>query len=378
MAEGNYLHQSWLPTAGSQHGACFLFNQVDNVSGSNPPRGEPSAGVSYVTIQYNRCDQTPWGISNGVLGTSNYFYPMHDISIHDNLFTALGNEPFSCPTNPCTGSGAGANDDVQFVQTGNTGKYYIDYNTVVSTQPNKGESSDMNNPIYTGLQGQQMEFAGNILPYFGTGFYAETGAGNLWNAIDSTWALNRGFTKNVVVDSLGTNAVPHNLFTPSAKPPYSGLVPCASCAAPRYFENSGTNDVQFVNYAAGDYHLKSTSPYAGWWAHGRPAGADIDQVNWSSAQALAGGPNAFLDFKVRSLIASRTSASIAYTSYDTASCALTVSTRPDLVNPVFTGTDTGGDMDRTISITGLSTATRYFYSLTCDGYTRSGRFLTNP
>jgi hypothetical protein len=366
LAEGNYLHQSWLPTAGQQHGACFLFNQVDNLSGKVPPFGEPSAGIFWVTVQYNHCDSTPWGVSNGVLGTSNYYLPGHDISIHDNLFSNMGGEPFS-------------NGDVQFIQTGNTGKYSIEYNTSISTQPaGNAFLTDMNNPIYTGEYGQQMEFVGNIVSWLNKGFYAETGSGNLWNAIDSAWALNRAFTKNVVVDSQGTGGVPNNIFRASDKPAHSGLVPCLSCSSPRYYENGGTNDVQFVNYAGGDYHLKSTSPYANWWAHGRNAGADIDQVNWSTAQALTGSPNPFLDFKVRSLLRAQTSASIAYTAYDTAACIITVSTRPDLVTAAFTGTDSSGDRDRTISITGLSAGTRYFYSLACDGYTRSGQFLTNP
>ncbi len=30
VVEGNYLHQAWLPAAAGQHGAAFLFNQVDN------------------------------------------------------------------------------------------------------------------------------------------------------------------------------------------------------------------------------------------------------------------------------------------------------------------------------------------------------------
>ncbi len=361
LVEGNFLHQSWLPTALNQHGAAFLFNQVDNANNKLPPFGEPAAVVSNVTVQYNRADQDPWAISNGVLGS--YFLPIHDISVHDNLFTNIGNEPQSL-------------GDAQVIQLGNQGKYSFEYNTATGSQPTGGFASDLAPPAFPGLQ--QIEFLGNIVPFNKLGFYDEHGHGDLWDAIDGNWQLNRAFSKNVVVDLQGTNAVQNDIFTRSDSPPFSGLVPCASCASPRYFSNAGTSDVGFLNYSGGDYHLSVSSRYYRWWAHGRPAGADVDQVNWSTAQALTGSPNAFLDFKVRTLISSRTSALIVYTSYDTTACSVTVSTRPDLANPTFTGTDIAGDMDRTMSITGLNPRTRYFYSLTCDGYMRSGQFLTNP
>ncbi|MBV8810685.1 MAG: hypothetical protein JO033_18615 [Acidobacteriaceae bacterium] len=359
LVEGNFLHQSWLPTALNQHGAAFLFNQVDNANNKLPPFGEPSAVISNVTVLYNRADQDPWGISNGVLG--NYFLPIHDVNIHDNLFTNIGNEPLSL-------------GDAQVIQLGNQGKYSFEYNTVSGSQPTAGFSSDLAIPAFPGLQ--QIEYVGNIVPFNKSGFYDEHGHGSLWDAIDNNWQLNRAFTKNVVVDQEGTNGVQNNIFVHSDKPPFSGLVPCASCASLKYFSNGGTSDVGFVNYSGGDYHLSASSQYQGWWAHGRSAGADVDQVNWSTAQALTGSPNAFLDFKVRSLMASLTSASIAYTSYDATACTVAVSTRPDFANPIFTGTDTGGDTDRTTLITGLSAGTRYFYSLACAGHNRSGQFLT--
>ncbi len=359
LVEGNYLHQSWLPASLNQHGACILLNQVDNASDLVPPLGEPAAVIANVTIRYNHCDNDPWGISDGYIG--NYFLPMHDISVHDNLFTNIGNEPETL-------------GDAQVIQLGAQGHYSFLYNTVTSSQPSGGICSDLAQETNVPAM-QQIEFLGNIIPFNKLGFYDEHGHGNLWDAVDNNWNMNRSFTKNVIVNLQNVASQPmENLYTPSDRPPFSGQKACTTCVSTATFDPG----VGFVNYSGGDYHLSSSSPYYGWWAHGRSAGADVDQVNWSTAQALAGRPNSFLDFKIRSLLQGRTSASIGYTSYDAAACVITVSTRPDLATVAFTGGDSAGDRDRTISINPLSPGTRYFYSLACDGYTRSGQFLTNP
>jgi len=48
------------------------------------------------------------------------------------------------------------------------------------------------------------------------------------------------------------------------------------------------SDVGFVNFAGGDYHISSSSSYANKGYDGRNIGADIDQVNAATRNAVVG------------------------------------------------------------------------------------------
>jgi hypothetical protein len=358
LVEGNVIENAWLPAAFSQHGAAFLFNQVDNDNYYGPLGfGDPSAIVAHVVARNNLARNTPWGVSNGTIGS--YFYPIGDISIEDNVFSNLGGEPQSL-------------GDAQFIQTGKTGRYRIAYNTVISTRATGGLSVYMQG---TGVgPEQQIEMIGNILPYMKQGFYNDNGSANTASAIDRSWLPNRSFSKNVVVDHQGTGNVVKNIKT--ADPTRLNAFPCPTCAVPRYFENAGTDDVGFVSFNTQDYHLRPDSPYTGQWAHGRPVGADIDSTTWATAGVVEGQPNRFLDFKVRAVLPTDTAVSLRYTAYDQNACSLKVSTRPDLFDPFYAGTDSGGDLDRFVNLINLQPATRYYYAISCGSFRRSGSFLT--
>jgi hypothetical protein len=358
LVEGNVIENSWLPAAFSQHGAAFLFNQVDNDDFYGPlGLGDPSAIVAHVVVRHNLARNTPWGISNGTIGS--YFYPIGNVSVEDNLFSNLGGEPQSL-------------NDAQFIQTGKTGRYRIAYNTVISTRTTGGMS------VYMQGNGvgpeQQVEMVGNIIPYMKLGFYNDNGSGNLAGSIDRSWRPNRSFSKNIVVDHEGTGNVVKNIKT--ADPSRLNTIPCPTCATPRYYDNAGSDDVGFVSFATNDFHLRPDSPYTKQWAHGRPAGADIDSVTWATAGVVEGQPNRFLDFKVRAVLPTDTAVSLRYTAYDQNACSLTLSTRPDLFDPFYSGTDSGGDLDRFVNLINLQPATRYYYAISCGNFRRSGSFMT--
>src|SRR5207302_5649721 len=57
---------------------------------------------------------------------------------------------------------------------------------------------------------------------------------------------------------------------------------------PGNFFPATMNDVGFVNYAAGDYHLSAFSPYKNAGTDGKDIGADIDALN--AAQANTDSP----------------------------------------------------------------------------------------
>jgi hypothetical protein len=69
-------------------------------------------------------------------------------------------------------------------------------------------------------------------------------------------------TNNVIVGSAGTPYPANTWFT------------------------SSLGSIGFSNLSSGDYHLTSSSPYAGKGYDGRELGADIDQVNAATANAV--------------------------------------------------------------------------------------------
>jgi hypothetical protein len=324
--------------------------------------------VEHVRVVNNRVRNTPWGISVGVMGT--YHYPIHDVYVENNLFEEMGKEPQSL-------------GDSVLLQTTREGRFRFAHNTAIVKRSTGGRAVAMD-----AIKSDHMEFYNNILNYQASGFYdAVTGGGNLWNAIDGCWSLNRALSKNVVVDDQARRNSSEweypkvNLLTASD---ISKLVPCASCAVgiksggPWYWENGGDHDVGFEDFQNGNYRLKPASPYKGWGHMGRDPGADIDVVEWSTAHAADGAHNPYLDFRVRALTPARVSASIRYTAYDTNACTVTASGRPDFATTIFQGDDGGASRDRAVEITGLSPATRYFYRIQCGQFRRDGVLLTVP
>lgn len=369
LVEGNLIENAYQPAFGGQHGAAFLFNQVDN-DPDHGAFGEPAAVISWVLVRNNLIKNTPWAVSMGGTVLGRYFANLHDIVFDNNLFTNMGAEPQSL-------------GDSRFTQTGIADHVRYSHNTAIfdhakgDIQVDMFPGTNLANPSHPSTD--FMNFSDNILSYNARGFYAETGEGNLFAALWATWALNRSFAKNVVVDDQGTGNVVTNLMTAAPKPPYDGVVPCPTCAVPRYWENGGTNDVGFVNFTGGDYHLKGSSRYKNWAFLAKDPGADVDVVNWSTAHAADGAPNPYLDFAVKTLTPGQTTANLSFTAYDTSACTLTVSSQYDYATTVFALTDTGGDPDRQVTITGLTPDSRYYYRIICAGpYRREGSFFTLP
>jgi hypothetical protein len=180
--------------------------------------------------------------------------------------------------------------------------------------------------------------------------------------------------RNVILNQTSTGqSIGYNLFTTSTIDGQQGCRDCASPAPTSYAS------IGFTNYAGGDYHM-SSGTYSGQWAYGRPAGANIDQVNWMTAHALDGQPNPFLDFKVRSIAKGTTSVTFGYTAYDANACTVNLSAFSG-GSTLATATDSGGaNLDRTLTVAGLTTKTSYWYSLICGpsgAYNRVGQLLTH-
>jgi hypothetical protein len=106
----------------------------------------------------------------------------------------------------------------------------------------------------------QFVFTNNIMANGQNGFGGTgTGIAATLSAYFSNWA----FTHNAIIGGASGNYPAGNFFpaTPAA--------------------------VQFVNYAAGDYHLLSTSPYINAATDGTAIGADVDVIAKAYAGAIS-------------------------------------------------------------------------------------------
>lgn len=125
-------------------------------------------------------------------------------------------------------------------------------------------------------------------------------------------------------------------------------------------------------------NLAVSSTYQGTGYLGTDPGADIPVVTWSTQGAVSGAPNPYLDFRVRSLSVTSTTATYYYTAPDTGACTLNVANNSAYTSPAYSSSDSGGNPDRSVTVTGLSPNTRYWYKLVCGAlnYRRSDVFIT--
>ncbi len=353
VAEGNYLANGWYPTMLNQHGACFLVNQVDN----SPASGAGAVVNAYAKIQFNICDSTPWGSSNGQLGS--YFYNTHDVGFVNNVFKNVG----AYPQSNSNGLVGNEQEAVGFQST-TQGRYDVVNNTVVmtSTSGSRGTAFSMDSS-----PSNQMNYVGNIQNWANFGFYdTEHGGGGLWNAVPNQWT-DWNFGLNVVPNDQTCTIYSNPCPTMNVKSKFNGspdvLIPpmaCPNCAIPASWAAVG-----FVNFATGDYHLDSGSAYKGKGQYALDPGADIDRVNCKTAGAISGAANPCLDFDVLDFRLSSTTGTLRYLAYDTAACTAALFPSAAYSGATFTSTSSTGDRDRTVSITGLTANTRYWPRLTC-------------
>ncbi len=104
-------------------------------------------------------------------------------------------------------------------------------------------------------------------------------------------ALKNGLAlAGVKGDGTSEGSVSLNKFAPGSL--YSNNAMAYGGSAGSYPTNNWfpatLNDVGFVNFAGGDYHLSGSSAYANKGYDGRNIGADIDQVNAATRNSVVG------------------------------------------------------------------------------------------
>ena len=384
IADGNIFSGGWYPTSLNQQGACALVNQVDNYpsAGTN----EPEAIVTNVIIRNNICQHAPSFFVEGQLGS--YYYLPSNIYVTNNLGIDIAASPQS------VSNGLEPVDlEATAFATENFLTHSITNNTMIL------------NPGSAGAQGTSMyivngpcvncTFAGNIINFSGNGFGNDIGGGFscvTFSNYDQTdpsqgWDMaSRSIGLNILPNDQGLTYAGYSLGVIQFQASYQ---PSNSCqqqvgnpplTGPSNFLPSSWAAVDFINFQAGgggDYHLQSASPYHSAGPYGQDPGADMDIVNWSTANVLTGVPNPYLDFQILALSWTTTTASLRFLAYDNTACTVNVYNNPNRTSATFTETDSGGDRDRTASITGLTTQTRFWYDVLCAfPYRRSGIFIT--
>ena len=233
LIEGNVFEYSW---ADAQIGWALVLKA------SNSNDTAPWSVTEDVTIRNNIIRHAAHGIA---MAKNNGIYPslpMAKIAILNNLWDDIGS-PWS-PSQPGRLFGIFGVDDVS-----------IDHNTAFH---------DGSIIVADVDPSQRLIFRNNMAPHnaygvIGTG----TGTGN--DTLNKRFP-GATFTKNVIWGA----------------PQYAYLYPAGN-----FFPNT-VNDVGFVNYNGGDYHLSAASPYKNAGTDGKDLGADIDAVNAATACAVSG------------------------------------------------------------------------------------------
>ena len=381
VVDGNMIQNAWEPAMLGQHGSGLLLNQVDDTYPLYPTFGNPyeaSATVRHLLFENNWMDSVH-GIEIGVIGT--YNWNMDDIQVRNNLGTnMLLPDTVQC----CYLQGT-------LFYANKMGTYTLDHNTMLSNNPVSSSSSGYVAMAVVQYPPGLFEYTNNIMTY-GTG--GHVGGINNQTAGDPPpngcctgdapsgvpyMFPNRNVGWDVVINdqqcAYGTYDCAVMEFTdppgnPNPAPPGSPAF-CASCL----FNTAFTN--VFSNYPGGIYTVKP--PYQGAAEFGRDPGADIQVVDWSAGPAVSGAPNSYLNFRVRALTVTAASVSFVYTAPDTNPCTLTVANNSTYTAPVYNAGDGGGNPDRSVTFSGLSGESRYWWQLACgtSGYQRYGT-LTTP
>src|SRR5262245_13317159 len=233
LIEGNVFEGMWMA---DQPGYPIVFTP------RNQNGGAPWTVVQRVTFQHNIIRHTAGGVN--ILGTDNNAPSQrtNHITVRDNIFDDL--------TSATWGSGS------RPFQLGSGGdSITIDHNTVITT-----DSAIL--WLY-GTPSTAVTYTNNMSAHNSYGIFGSGSSSG--NASIATYLPGAVVTANVLAGGTASRYPAGNLFPLVAV--WQG---------------------QFVNYAAGDYHLKDSSAYKRAGTDGDDLGANVDVVLTQTANALSG------------------------------------------------------------------------------------------
>lgn len=346
---GNLLDGNWWD---KQTGTNVLINQTDG--------RHYNVRNFHMAGNWIRTGQAAFG--TGYFGTTSAVFTA-DILIEHNLWTELGSSLY--------GMNGNVSPQTFVLQTNNRNRdYRFTHNTVVP--PVTGAYYIKNLTKATELAGGfhgSFTFRDNVVVpgqyLFNRDAYPSNGWCS-WIAVMAT-PSRLDLRKNLVLGNAGS-------YSQNSAP---GCPPYADFPANHVFEPLLAT--VFENPAAGNWRLRSTFT-AGRNAatDGTDLGADIDRVNWGTADAAGGVYSAYLHSGIRGIRPAATGATVEFTAPSTQACTLAVAAGPAFA--VLTGASSQVRTGRsgTAVVTGLNAATEYWVRLTCDGYRYEREFRTAP
>ena len=235
LIEGNVIENTWLD---GQVGYAIILKS------ENQNWDTPWTQTTDVTVRYNRIRNIGAGFNIAANPSGAPAVPAARIVITDNVMENLGNAPY-------------LGDGRIFQLLGALTDIVAMHNTFVSAN---GSSSAI--LAFSSLPGvQRLVVHSNVLAHGGYGVKGDSyGEGT---STLSAYAPGSLFTNNAVADGGTATAYPANNFFPAT-----------------------LGSLGFVNAAGGDYHLSSSSQFLGKGYDGRDIGADINQVDALTRNAV--------------------------------------------------------------------------------------------
>lgn len=134
----------------------------------------------------------------------------------------------------------------------------------------------------------------------------------------------------------------------------------------------------FEDPAGGNWRMKSTYLAGRNGAtDGTDLGADIDRIQWGTANAVSGAYSAYLHSGIRGVRPAATGATVEFTAPSAQSCAVAVSTGPSFAVLSGSNSQVRAGLSGTAVLSGLSAATEYWVRLTCGIYRYEREFRTS-
>jgi Bacterial Ig-like domain (group 2) len=235
LIEGNVIENTWMD---SQVGYAFVMKS------ENQNWDTPWTQTTDVTVRYNKIRNVGAGFNLAANPSGAPAVPAARFVITDNVMENVGNAPY-------------LGDGRIFQFLGGLTDIVAMHNTLVSA--NGSASSAMYFGSLPSIQ--RLVVHSNVLAHGGYGVKGDSyGEGS---PTLNVYAPSSLFTNNAVAGGGTASTYPTNNFFPAT-----------------------LGNVGFANFTGGDYHLSASSPYAGKGYDGREIGADINQVDAQTRNAV--------------------------------------------------------------------------------------------
>lgn len=263
LVEGNVFDYSW---QSGQTGFCTLFTVLNNSSGTD---GNDSAVVRDLTVRNNKYRHCVAAFQlSGIAADGDISDRTRDVSITNNIFEDLGTAWGAKENIVIHSTGTNA----AYTGTGNRGplNILVDHNTFLNAQGKAGPEFDL---YKAGEQNecQNCDYTNNIFRRNDYGL-RNIGPAGLETEGNTSW----------VNGTDGASTWSNNVMVGATCSAYPGA-PSAT-----YCPDETTFQAAFVNYAAGNFRIKSTSALNTASSTGGAVGANIDTIEGFTTIALSG------------------------------------------------------------------------------------------